>query len=345
MSDDAAAAASKTENSSYYFFKSTPQELQKQYAPVPLKPGQKLDFTPRVATIHDSALVKKKGEQKSDGANTDAKAKAASAAAAAATLTYAKVRKNAYDFRDKEDDSVTEPEHYEQGQKVKIHGLKKAARYNGEVAEVLGPEVNGRYPVKIQESKKQLNVKRANLKMYIPVVCTEFVDINLEEGFRCTPELLFRALTDQTMIAKYTRSEAKVECKKGGKFSLFGGSLHGTFDAVEASKKIVQKWRFKEWPDDCYSTVSIDIHSPEYGITVATLAQSNVPIHDKYRNRDVPQKVRDGWKNYFWDRIHKVVGFAKVDKSEYRKYMAPKKSDNGGGDDSDSLDEDMPDLE
>mmetsp|Transcript_36841 Transcript_36841/g.59056 ORF Transcript_36841/g.59056 Transcript_36841/m.59056 type:complete len:168 (-) Transcript_36841:161-664(-) len=155
--------------------------------------------------------------------------------------------------------------------------------------------------------------------MYRPVVCKEFVNIKLERGFRCTPELLFKALTDQDMVSKYTQSEAKIEVNEGGGFSLFGGSIHGSFQEASPPSKIVQLWRFKEWPDDHFSTVTLEISSPEYGVTVAKLNQVEVPVHDKFRNRDVPDKVKKGWKEFFFDRIHKVVGFAKVEKSEYSR--------------------------
>mmetsp|Transcript_9108 Transcript_9108/g.17735 ORF Transcript_9108/g.17735 Transcript_9108/m.17735 type:complete len:327 (-) Transcript_9108:228-1208(-) len=311
--DQSKAQPTKTEKSSYYFFKSTPAELQKQYAPVPLKPGQKLDFTPRVQTLHESTLVKKEAERKraEEALKRLEKAKPTD-------MSYTTVRKNAYDFRDKEHEkALPEPEKYDPGMKVVIHGLQKAARYNDSVAEVLGELKDGRYPVKIIEMKKQLNVKKANLKLYRPVVCTEFTDVTDEVGFRCTPELLFQALTNQDMVSKYTQSKATIDIKANGEFSLFEGSIHGSFLEVKAPGRIVKKWRFKEWPDDCFSTVTISITSPEYGVTVLTLKQTGVPMHDKYRNRDVPQKVKKGWKNFFWDRIHKVVGFAKVDKKEY----------------------------
>mmetsp|Transcript_7524 Transcript_7524/g.10606 ORF Transcript_7524/g.10606 Transcript_7524/m.10606 type:complete len:330 (+) Transcript_7524:75-1064(+) len=315
----------KTDKSSYYFFKSTPKELQQQYAPVPLKEGQKLDFTPRVNTLHESTLVKK--EQERRRAEAAQRKLQEQFDGNAANLTYAQVRKNAYDFRDKQDESFKEPETYQIGQKVTIFGLKKAAKFNEMVAKITAEIKDGRYPVQIVETKKQLNVKRENLKLYRPVVCTEFVTIDLERAFRCTPELLFRALTDADMISKYTQSEAKCNPKPGNTFSLFGGSIHGSFTEATAPSKIVQKWRFKEWPDDHFSTVTIDISSPEYGVTVLKLKQVDVPIHDKFRNRDVPKKVRDGWKNFFFDRIHKVVGFAKVDKNEYDKKA--KKDDDG----------------
>mmetsp|Transcript_11103 Transcript_11103/g.27284 ORF Transcript_11103/g.27284 Transcript_11103/m.27284 type:complete len:343 (-) Transcript_11103:287-1315(-) len=320
----------KTENSSYYFFKSTPAHLQKQYAPVPLKDGEKLDFTPRVQTIHDAALVKKAQELKEASEKQKTNSKVGG-------LSYSQIRKNAYDFRDKvkEEEKLKEPEKYDVGQKVVLHGLKKAAKYNNQVAVVLAEMKDGRYPVKIDD-KKQLNVKRENLKLYRPVICKEFVDIELKRGFRCTPELLFRALTDEEMVGKYTQSECKIYAKLEGTFSLFGGSIHGMYKEFVAPSLIGQKWRFREWPDDHFSDVTIKIESPEYGVTVATLIQKNVPVHDKYRNRDVPQKVKKGWKQFIFDRIHKIVGFAKVDKREWKK---SKKNEDDDDDDDDADEE------
>lgn len=317
----AQGGTSKTEASSYYFFKSTPQELQRQYAPVPLKPGQKLDFTPRVTTLHQSTLVKKDNERKALEAAAQKGASQGASARDGSDLTFAQIRKNPYDFRDKksEEEEAKEPESYEKDQKVVITGLVKAAKYNGSVATILGAETSGRYPVKIDETSKQLNVKRGNLKMYRPVVCTEFTDISMTEGFRCTPDLLFRALTDAETVSKYQRADAKIECKQGGKFSLFGGSIVGEFTRVNPPSGFAQKWRFREWPDGCYSSVDLSISSPEYGVTVATLKQTGIPLHDKFHNRDVPAKVKKGWKDFFWGRIQKVMGYSKVAKSVYKK--------------------------
>jgi uncharacterized protein YndB with AHSA1/START domain len=303
------------------------QELQKQYAPIPLKNGEEIDFTPRVQSLHDNSLVKKEA----------AKAKSAKLMKTAESkqAVYSQIRKQAYDFRDKaKKEEEPEPETYTKGMKVTIVGLVKAAKYNDKVAEVTDVVKDGRYPVRIVDSKKNLNVKRANLRLYRPVVCKEFVSLNLEQGFRCTPELLFRALTDQDTVSKYQQSEAKIDVKTGGKFSLFGGSIHGHFVEVNAPAKLIKKWRFREWPDDHFSTVEINITSPEYGITVLKLKQTSIPIHDKFRNRDVPQKVKKGWTDFFWARIQKFMGFAKVGKKEYnRKKKKRKESESSSSDD------------
>lgn len=50
---------------------------------------------------------------------------------------------------------------------------------------------------------------------------------------------------------------AAVDVKVGGKFSLFGGNLEGEFVQVDAPNSYTQKWRFKSWPDNWFSTVRI----------------------------------------------------------------------------------------
>ena len=56
----------------------------------------------------------------------------------------------------------------------------------------------------------------------------------------------------------FTQSPATIEARPGGKFSWFGGSVQGEFEELEADKKIVMKWRFNTWADDCFSKVRDD---------------------------------------------------------------------------------------
>jgi len=137
--------------------------------------------------------------------------------------------------------------------------------------------------------------------------------LRIVEGFRCTPALLYEALTAQPLVSFYTQSPAVIELKEGGKFSLFGGSVVGKFVTLEKDKKIVQTWRFdKEWEPDWFSTVTMIFSAPEYGVTRLELVQENIPLSDKYYNRDVPEKVKNGWERFFWERIRNIVGYQKI---------------------------------
>jgi len=113
-------------------------------------------------------------------------------------------------------------------------------------------------------------------------------------------------------MSSYTRVPAVIDAKVGGKFKLFDGSIEGEFTELKPYSKIVEKWRFKEWPEDHYSIVQIDLTAPTDSTCRLSLHQTGVPLRDRYGNGDVPAKVRQGWEQFFWDRIRKVLGFSKT---------------------------------
>lgn len=78
------------------------------------------------------------------------------------------------------------------------------------------------------------------------------------------------------MVQAFTKGPVKLEPKKGGKFELFGGNIHGDFTDITPAK-IVQKWRCKQWPDGHYSDVTIDIREKN-DHTEVSLTQIGVPI-------------------------------------------------------------------
>jgi hypothetical protein len=58
-----------------------------------------------------------------------------------------------------------------------------------------------------------------------------------------------------TQVRAFTQSAATIEPRPGGKFSWFNGSVVGEFVELENNQKIVMKWRFNTWKEDCYSKV------------------------------------------------------------------------------------------
>merc|ERR1712130_988028 len=137
--------------------------------------------------------------------------------------------------------------------------------------------------------------------------------VDLVEGFQATPQLLYEAFTDPRMIQAFTRAPAEVDLKVGGKFQLFGGSIEGEWTELVPHSKICQKWRFKDWEEGVYSIVEINFEAVEYDIVKVSLHHTCIPEDDKYHNHYQPQKVKDGWNNFYWDRIHKVLGYGKMD--------------------------------
>ena len=54
------------------------------------------------------------------------------------------------------------------------------------------------------------------------------------------------------------QSEAKSDVRPGGVFSMFNGTVSGTYREVEPPGRIVMDWRFNHWPDGVLSKVRPD---------------------------------------------------------------------------------------
>lgn len=100
-----------------------------------------------------------------------------------------------------------------------------------------------------------------------PVQATQKVDgckidttsLTLTQKFQCRAIEFYDAMTKVEMVMAFTRGDVKLEATKGGQFSMFGGNITGEFVELIPGQKIVQKWRFKQWPAGHQSTVTINI--------------------------------------------------------------------------------------
>lgn len=125
--------------------------------------------------------------------------------------------------------------------------------------------------------------------------------INLTQSFKCTAEEFYRALTVIEMVQAFTQGPCKMALEKGGKFEMFGGNVHGEQVELIPNKRIVQKWRFKQWPDGHYSVVTLDIKEREDN-TEVNLVQTGVPLSDM-------ERTKEGWNRYYWESLKKTFGF------------------------------------
>lgn len=84
--------------------------------------------------------------------------------------------------------------------------------------------------------------------------------ITITETFQCQAKDLYEVLTKPEMVSVFTHSQAKVEPSRGGEFVLFDGNITGKFEELVPNEKIVQSWRYKQWPSGHYSQVTIKIN-------------------------------------------------------------------------------------
>ncbi len=124
---------------------------------------------------------------------------------------------------------------------------------------------------------------------------------------------MYEALTDERIVSTYHQSKATIDAKVNGSFVLFEGTIRGVFQELIPHTRIVQYWRFNEWPENHHSVVTINLTQVKPGVVKLELKQTGIPEEDKYGNRDIAAKVKRGWNDFFWTRINKVVGYLSAD--------------------------------
>lgn len=150
-------------------------------------------------------------------------------------------------------------------------------------------------------------------------VKVETSTINSTQKFQCNAQEFYDSMTRIEMVTAFTRGHVKLEPFKGGKFELFGGNISGTFEELVPGKKIVQRWRYKQWPAEHYSTVTMEIvekvmvdnfskgFENDFAVfqndhTEVNLKQTGVPVSEL-------EVTKDNWERYYWDSIKKTFGF------------------------------------
>jgi len=143
------------------------------------------------------------------------------------------------------------------------------------------------------ETKKDAGEKKSDGKEI--KLGTEFQNMSASE--------LFTTFTDASRLCAFTRSECKSDAQPGGEFSMLSGNIHGTYVTLYPYEKIVQRWRFKDWPADLYSMLTIELEQKASG-TKLKLTQTGVPAADIVR-------TEKGWKMHFFEPIRQIFGFGR----------------------------------
>lgn len=84
--------------------------------------------------------------------------------------------------------------------------------------------------------------------------------IDLEETFYARAQDIYECFTQSGKIQAFTQSPAEAQPNVGGSFSMFGGSVQGSYRELQPFTKLILDWRFGNWPDDCKSQVGPVAH-------------------------------------------------------------------------------------
>ena len=132
----------------------------------------------------------------------------------------------------------------------------------------------------------------------------ETKDLSLSEEMKCRKEEIYRVFVQPELVAAFTRGSVEVDPVVNGKFALFDKNVTGLFTSLKPDEEIKQKWRFKSWPDEHYSEVTLSISEKE-DHTLLTLKQTGIPSSDF-------ERTERGWRQMYFHAIKQTFGFGSM---------------------------------
>jgi activator of HSP90 ATPase len=110
--------------------------------------------------------------------------------------------------------------------------------------------------------------------------------------FKASSHAVYEALMDSKKQTAFTGGEAKISRKVGGKFTIYGGDIEGENLELVPDRKIVQSWRYSDWPAGVFSKATFNLAEAD-GKTKLTFTQNGVP-DEHYED------IKQGWIDYYW---------------------------------------------
>lgn len=118
-----------------------------------------------------------------------------------------------------------------------------------------------------------------------------------------SPHEIYHAFLDSKIHSKITGSNAKIENKVGGLFSVWDGYATGKTLQLIPDKKIVQSWRTSDWDEKEISTITLELVK-DIGGTKLEFSQINIPDRDC-------ENIQNGWNQYYWEPMQKYFSKSK----------------------------------
>jgi uncharacterized protein YndB with AHSA1/START domain len=108
-----------------------------------------------------------------------------------------------------------------------------------------------------------------------------------------SPEKLFHSFLDSKEHTAMTGAPANTSNKVGGKWSAWGGAIHGRNLLLVPGRMIVQAWRSSVFKKSEPDSILVLTFSKAKGGGRIDLVHVNVPEYDH-------KGVSEGWPNYYW---------------------------------------------
>ncbi len=110
--------------------------------------------------------------------------------------------------------------------------------------------------------------------------------------FKASPHEVYEVLMDSKKHSALTGSPARIGRYAGDKFSIYGGDIEGVNLELVPDHKIVQSWRYSDWPEGHYSQATFSLKGVP-GSARLTFTQTWVPV-------EFYDDISQGWRDYYW---------------------------------------------
>ena len=117
--------------------------------------------------------------------------------------------------------------------------------------------------------------------------------------FKASAHEVYEAVMDSEKHSEFTYSQANISRQTGGKFSVYSGDIEGVNLELIPDRKIVQSWRYSDWPEGHYSKVVFSLKEISGG-TRLTFTQTGVP-------EVFYEDIRQGWHDYYWNPMKGIL--------------------------------------
>jgi len=122
--------------------------------------------------------------------------------------------------------------------------------------------------------------------------------LNLKYVIYASPEKVFEALTESSVISKWSESKGKVSEKIGGEFELFDGWVKGEVLVYKPAKKLSYSWKPAEWDKKTLPSIVL------YTFNVHSAGTEIILEHTGFPSAEEAAKHKDGWIDYVFEPLN-----------------------------------------
>ncbi|MFC2068348.1 SRPBCC family protein [Chloroflexota bacterium] len=123
--------------------------------------------------------------------------------------------------------------------------------------------------------------------------------IRQSEIFKSHAHEVYEALMDSKKHSEFTGSDVRLNRIIGSEFSVYGGNIQGVNLELVPDQKIVQSWRYSDWPEGHYSKITFSLKEFPYG-TRLTFTQTGIPY-------EFYDDISRGWHDYYWGPMKEML--------------------------------------